>query len=363
MQDPQKKIEELENSICYLESILSHIGQAILFIDQNGRITTYNPSAEKLLGYGRDQVLYRPYKDFFDDQAFGFSLKEALKLTKPPKDATTVFIDSSGKKKDLEVSTTYVPQGCSKGTEGLLLILKDVTEIHRLENRAQHNDRMKEMGLMASIVAHEIRNPLGGIKGFATLLSRDLEAQPKLKQMADYILEGVESLNNLVNQVLNYSRPLEPHFVSTHLKDLLKELMVHEKGNEALQPKNRLELESPIEDVVAPVDSELLKRALLNLISNAIQAMPKGGKVKLKLSSADGQAVIKVADTGEGISPENMKRIFTPFFTTKAQGNGYGLAEVQKVVQCHGGHIEVISKPGEGTEFTLKIPLKVSHDY
>lgn len=367
------KVAELDWIKSYLESILSHIGQAILFIGMDGRMTTYNPMAEKVLGYGRDEVLYRPFWDFFDDQMFGFSVKEALKTKSSQTHPLAVVVQAKGKPKDLEVNATYVPHApfkapdgvecpLPKSMEGLIIILRDVTEIRRLENRALHSDKMKEMGHMASVVAHEIRNPLGGIKGFAALLSRDLADQPKLKQMADYILEGSESLNELVNQVLNYSRPLEPHFESTDLKKLLTELIAQEKVDDAFK-KSKLSFECNEAVVMAPVDGELLKRAVLNLMTNAVQAMPRGGRVYLRLSTDDDQAVIQVADTGEGISPENMKKIFTPFFTTKVQGNGYGLAEVQKVVQSHGGHVEVMSKPGEGAEFTLKIPLKVSHDY
>lgn len=227
----------------------------------------------------------------------------------------------------------------------------------------QHQKRLQEIGEMTSFVAHEIRNSLGGIKGFAALLSRDLAGEPQLQQMADYILEGTENLNRLMTQVLNYSRPFEPHFETTDLASLLQEIHTLVQVDKTIRQNADIQLFRPAGELIATVDAELLRRAIINLIVNAVQAMPKGGCVKINLMKENNFAVIKIADDGEGIPPENLKKLFTPFFTTKPQGTGFGLAEVHKVIEEHHGQIDVQSKLQQGTTFTLKIPLKESHEH
>ncbi len=366
-----QKVAELDLVKRYLESILGHIRQGIIFIDTQGTLSTYNPAAERMLGYSRNQVLHRPFWEFFEDDCFGFSIRESLESKQSLSTSVAATVEASGRRRDLEVYATYVSpvpsdddnENFPQALEGLILIVRDVTELRRLENQAHRNDRMKEIGEMAAMVAHEIRNPLGGIKGFASLLSRELKTQPKLKQMADYILEGTESLNDLVTQVLNYSRPLDLHLESVDLKVLLEDVQAHVQADETLKGKATLELIHPKDSVIVPVDAALMRRAILNLVVNGIQATPHGGTVRAALSCDGEYATIKVIDKGTGITPENLKKIFTPFFTTKPQGNGFGLPEVQKVVQCHAGHIELSSKVGDGTVFTIKIPCKVSHGY
>lgn len=361
-----QKLHELDAITYYLNSILSNISQGIFFIDLNGCVTTYNEAAQTILKIPSDKILFHPFWDHFADEAFGFSMREALGLQEPTGITYASFDSPLGTKLELEVETSFVlRQGEKKGTavdamQGMIMLLRDITEIRALQRVANRNDRLKELGEMAAMVAHEIRNPLGGIKGFASLLQRDLKDNPEMAQMAKYIIEGTDNLNRLVTTILNYARPIQPKVEMTDLVTLVKDLFQLIQADSNFQSKIKCEFNTRYNQMIVPADPQLLKSALLNLAVNSMQAMPDGGVLTFGLDSSEGQAVIKVSDTGIGIPSENLKKLFTPFFTTRTNGNGFGLAEVLKIVQAHGGTVDVKSEVDKGTEFTLKIPERVA---
>jgi signal transduction histidine kinase len=211
---------------------------------------------------------------------------------------------------------------------------------------------------MAAMVAHEIRNPLGGIKGFASLLERDLSDQPELAHMANAIVEGTDDLNRLVSHVLNYTRTYQLHFESLDIFHILAEIRDLLLADPSLNFNLKINIDSALSSLFIPLDAYLIRSALLNLFVNAIQAMPNGGVITIRVSSAGKEAMIEIQDTGIGIEEELIEKIFTPFFTTKQDGNGFGLAETHKVILAHNGEIDVASKLGEGTTFKIKLPLQ-----
>lgn len=360
-----EKVVELHQLTQYLENILSHISQGLLFIDLKGIITTFNPAAESILEKSRDALRFRPFSEFFADKLFGFSMQEALQHKEAPSFTRISIASADGKQeKLLDVETRFIlRQGseheANQQANGLIITLRDITELNRLEVLASRHDRMKDLGLLAAEVAHEIRNPLGGIKGFASLLKRDLKSQPELEKMASYIIEGTDSLNDFVTQVLNYSRPMKPHFSRIKMSDLILETQAMIDLNSALNPKPHFDIQIHPDDLEVSLDYQMVKGALLNLFVNSTQAMPQGGTLFIKCALQKNDVLIEVADTGIGIPKENVEKIFSPFFTTKSDGNGFGLAEVHKVVQAHGGQIDVTSQEGKGTTFKIKIPQKV----
>jgi signal transduction histidine kinase len=220
---------------------------------------------------------------------------------------------------------------------------------------SNRDDLLKELGEMVATVAHEIRNPLGGIRGFASLLHRDLAGQPEQQEMAQHIIEGADNLSRFVTHVLNYARPTEVHLAPVDLNQLIEELRHHVEADPTLDSRITFTCHLAPSPVKALADAQLLQSALLNLIVNAIQAMPEGGKLALSVKQKNQQPLLQVSDTGVGISPENMPKLFSPLFTTRPSGNGFGLAEVKKIIQAHGGTIDVQSEVGKGTLFTLKL--------
>jgi signal transduction histidine kinase len=363
------KLAELDFVSRYLETILHHISQGIIFLDLNGMVTTYNVAAQQLLQIPEEELLFHPLTDFFEDNFLGFSLQEAL-ITKQCPPALFVSLTRQGQVIELEVEPTFVVmsqqaypldhrQSASTPIQGMLILLRDITKIRRLQQMASHHDRLKELGELAAHLAHEIRNPLGGIKGFATLLEQELVDRPDLKQMAGYIVQGADGLNQFVSHVLLYARPFHPHVETVDLAPFIEEIRQLMQADSVWNSKIDFTIQTSVSPLLVPVDPQLFKSALLNLFVNAAQAMPEGGHLAVELEADSLWVTIRVRDTGVGIASEHLSQIFSPFFTTKQTGNGLGLAEVHKVVQAHQGWIEVQSEEKKGTMFTIKIPLKL----
>lgn len=365
------KLAELDFVTHYLNAILQHISQGILFVDLQGMMTTYNPVAEKTLGLPYSHVLFHSFWDVFSDEAFGFSLRAALQSKQVPHMCFVNWASLDEKIMELEVEATWVEMGAhlypvdlqgpqQASIQGLLILIRNVTDIRRFQRMAHRNQRLQELGEWAAMVAHEIRNPLGGIKGFASLLQQDLQNRPELQQMATAIVQGTEGLNRFVTAILNYTRPFQPHFELVDLSSFLKEMIELIKADKAFHGEVTCQFKTSLSPFNVPVDASLLKSALLNILINALQAMPQGGELVVELDHIGQEAVIKIKDSGVGIAEEHIEKIFSPFFTTKESGNGFGLAEVHKVIQAHHGNIEVESQVGRGTQFTIKLPLKTS---
>ncbi len=342
------KAASLSRLTHYLNNILKNISDAILFIDLEGTVTLFNDAAQKLLKIKAEEVLFKKFWEAFQDEFFGFSMREALKFG---------IAHRLLYRKEMEISTTFIYEG-PKLYHGMILVLRDISEKQKLQLIANRNDRMKELGEMAATVAHEIRNPLGGIRGYASLLYRDLEEQKHLQEMAGYIIEGAKSLEKVVSAVLHYSKPIQIQPQTVDVGAYLKQIGKFIKVDPAFPTQVKLALHIPDAPLLAPIDPEALKSALLNLIFNAFQAMPLGGTLTIALLKRETSCQIAITDTGVGMEEEQLKHLFSPFFTTKQKGNGLGLVETQKIIQAHFGAIDVRSQPGFGTTFTLTLPLK-----
>jgi signal transduction histidine kinase len=356
----RQKILELNTLSNYLNNILKNISQGLIFIDSEGIITTFNLAAEGILEKESSKILFANYWDHFSDDFFGFSIRHALAFGLSHHLTYLNLSLFESHKKEIEVSASYV-YDAPKKYQGIILLLRDVTKLQKLQSIANRNDRMKELGEMAASVAHEIRNPLGGIRGYASLLFRDLESSTHLQEMAAFIIEGTKTLERLVNNVLQFSRPIHLQPTLIDLGRFLKEICKFMKVDPSFPENVTLNLHLSQEPLYAPIDKELLQSALLNLFVNALQAMEeKGGTLTLSLWKNNDACVITVADTGKGIESKDLEKIFSPFFTTKQKGTGLGLSEAYKIIQAHLGHIDVRSQLGAGSTFTVTLPLKRS---
>lgn len=328
--------------------------KGVLFVNLEGVVTTYNDTAEDLLGIPREKVISHFYSNSFADKLFGFSMQQALAEKQIP--TTKSLIAETVH--PLEVDATILLREAEEipSIEGIIILVRDISELHRRQAIEERNDRMKELGKMVALIAHEIRNPLGGIRGFAGLLQRNLQNNSDLHKLASYIVEGTESLNRLVFKILGYAKPLDLQLESHNLVTVVQELLLHLHADESIDPRIKMDFKASHDVVLASIDPEWLKSALLNLTSNAIQAMPQGGELCIEIAESSHEAMIKVSDTGEGIPKENLSKIFTPLFTTRPEGHGFGLTEVHKIVHALHGEIELFSKVGMGTTFVIHLP-------
>lgn len=242
--------------------------------------------------------------------------------------------------------------------ESYAKLRQQADQILEIEENLRRVDRLSALGELSAGMAHEIRNPLGSIRGTAEILQDGIpEADPRY-EFTRILIKEVDRLNRVVQDFLNFARPPVVEQEWVNLEQSIDEVLVLVRPQ--LQ-KSQVELRRQRGEV-APIQGqpEQLRQIFLNLILNALQAMPGGGVLRIA-TRQQGQAVlVEVGDSGQGIPPEHLEKIFNPFFTTRSEGTGLGLAITSRLMQGHGGRIEVASRPGEGTTFTLSFPLPAS---
>ena len=235
--------------------------------------------------------------------------------------------------------------------------LKDQTDIlFQTEEQLRRADRLSALGELSAGMAHEIRNPLGSIKGAVEILRDDYAPEDAKYEFIQILLKETDRLNHIVQEFLGFARPKQPEFQLVDLNDSLESLLTL-TGQEA--KKTGVSVVKKLDAGIGKrnLDAGLLKQAFLNLILNAIQAMPQGGTLTVQSALLGDAVEVKIADTGVGIPEEGRKKLFTPFFTTKKNGTGLGLAITYRIIENHRGTIAVQSEPGKGTTFSVKLPI------
>ncbi|MBC8282338.1 MAG: PAS domain S-box protein [Nitrospinae bacterium] len=361
----KKNLAEKERVKNYLNDILESQTNGVIVVDREGKITTYNKTAGTLTGIKPQSCL-------------GKSLNEVFPLFEPvvsrleKNRGETISHDKdipNANGGTLHVRVSASPVWDNHGGQiGTILILQDMTEFRKMEELAQRNQRLREMGEMAAGIAHEIRNPLGSIELFASLLKKDLQGDPEKEDLVQHIRAGVQNMDRIISTLLLFAKSAQPSRQQCDIDLLLTECL--EGINNIRVPENiKVTRKSSQGTLLANGDRELLRQVFPNLINNAIQAMPNGGELSLitqksSVSSPpqdNGSAVrqyisVTIADNGIGMSADNLAKIFNPFFTTKDKGTGLGLAISHNIIKAHQGTIDASSEEGEGTSFTVKIP-------
>ena len=235
--------------------------------------------------------------------------------------------------------------------------LREQTEVlFQTEEHLRRADRLSALGELSAGMAHEIRNPLGSIKGAAEILRDDYGSGEPKAEFVQILLKETDRLNTIVQEFLNFARPRLPEYQETDVNGVLESVLAL-----TAQPARKagITVERRFDPAIGRrnLDGGLLKQAFLNLVLNAIQAMPAGGTLTLTTALRDGTIEVQVSDTGVGIPVENRKKLFSPFFTTKTEGTGLGLAITYRIIENHRGTIDVASEPGKGATFTVRIPV------
>ncbi|HOJ68217.1 MAG TPA: ATP-binding protein [Candidatus Hydrogenedentes bacterium] len=336
-----EKNRELAYHTEYLGRLLESISDGVIAVDLDGRITRANRAACAILGYDaealRDQpfeaVFGRPFAADQSETAGQLRTRSGREVAVTERDADIIGEDGR-------------PLGRVK-------VFQDLSELNALRSQLRQRERLALIGEMSATVAHEIRNPLGGIEGFAGLLALDLADDPERLNLVERILDGTRRLDRVVNGLLDYARPVSLQTRAVDCAALL-DAAVEQAG--VPPPDVALSREAP-GGLRARVDPDHFTRVLINLLLNAYQSLPpEGGTVEVAAWESGADVVFAVRDTGCGMDEETRRRMFSPFYTTKAQGTGLGLAFSAKIVEAHGGRFEVDSRPGEGTEVRVFLP-------
>lgn len=350
--DLSHKVIELEQLSSRLNHVLESLTDGVIVVGVNLFVEHCNPAAERLLG--RSDIVGKPYDPEFNDLFDIGTISMAVSQGVTTRDQQRSCRDGSGKW--LDVIATVSPIRSADGVIiGAVEALRDVTEIRALEARIRHQERMAALGEMAASVAHEIRNPLGTIEGFARLLRRDLESQPQHSRLADKIIEGAQNLNYVITNLLTYVRPMSLQCEQFDAAAFLESIC---EGLQNKAQEHDVELNVKTEGVNHPVrgDARQLRQVLLNLGINAIEACEKQGRVAISFAKSGKEALFVVEDNGCGVDMDEVSRIFDPFFTTKQGGTGLGLSLCHKIVSAHNGRIDVESSSKKGTRFVVALP-------
>lgn len=340
----RRNVRENEEMRDHLSAILESLSTGVIVANRAGVITRCNHAAERLTGALRDAMTGEPLQ--------GFLRRVGLDVVSYPVQMASGLL--------LAVTRNELVNQAGEST-GSLVLLQDITEIRRLEEQGQRRDRLVAMGEMVGRIVHEIRNPLGSIELFASMLGRGLEGARDLQRYADHISSAVQAMDRLLTNLLLYVRPNPPRARWHSTRRVVCEalaLAAHATAKPGILTQTRLDSRVPR----LWCDALQVKQALLNLILNAVQAMPRGGVLTVgvepdRKNLLHGPGVrITVSDTGSGIPSEQRSRIFDPFFTTKEEGTGLGLAIVHGIVEAHQGRIDVESAVGRGTTVTLVVP-------
>ena len=238
------------------------------------------------------------------------------------------------------------------------MLLRDVTAIRQLENEVAKSRHLNSIGSLAAGVAHEIRNPLSSIKGFAVYFKERLAGNAEDEKTADILIQEVERLNRVISQLIEFARPLELKREEINLPDLINHTVA--LINKDAQ-KNQIEIALDTAASLPPVeaDPDKIKQVLFNIFLNSIAAMKNGGRLSISLQPQKDALQVIITDTGGGIPNDDLPRIYDPYFTSKPAGTGLGLAVVQKIMEAHGGTINVESSVGKGTTVIVKLQYHV----
>jgi len=360
MQGYRVSQETLENMQLFTSMLISGLPAGIVATDPQNRINIWNRSMEELTGISNRQAVGKSPRDVLPADLAGLLLQSpeipAMLNREMP------FVDSRHEERVLQISAIPVagPQGEHKGS---MLLLHDLTRQKDLESRVRRNERLAALGKMAAGVAHEVRNPLSSIKGFATLLGKRFSAGSEEAEAAGLLIREVERLNRSITELLLYARPLPLHRQPTDLNELLAASLKLMEGDAR---ETGIDIELRTEKDMPPVqlDRDRMSQVLLNLYLNALQAMEKGGRltVEARLDTQGDRVLLSVSDTGSGIEAQNLEKILDPYFTTKPEGTGLGLALAVKIIEEHGGTITFASEVGKGTQAVIDLPIAAADE-
>ncbi len=338
----------------FSDTVVENMPIGLIALDSQRRIAAFNNTAESVLQLSHRRVMGEDAETILPPE-----LCSELKCPEIPDAVIEKEIDCTvgdGKSVPLEISASLLEDE-NRTALGYVILFKDLTEVRALRLEIERSRRLASVGRLAAGVAHEIRNPLSSIKGFATYFKERYQDVPRDQQTATIMIQEVDRLNRVVGQLLEFGRPVNIKPQPTNLNRLIDDsfkLIENQAAEKGIAVKTRNSF--PVTEVM--VDPDRLNQVLLNVCLNAIESMPSGGELKIELFSNpdSGESEIRISDTGCGISPEDLSKIFDPYYTTKSSGTGLGLAIAHNIMEAAGGQIKVASRPGKGTEFRILIP-------
>jgi PAS domain S-box-containing protein len=352
--------QELEDVKNFMESIIQSIGSGIIITGVRDQITYINRAGEKTLGYSREDLVGEPVAILV--------LREKQSTLRSPldhQDETDTRKEGWMRRKDqvdVPVGFTLNNHLSIKGeTVGKIIIFRDLTKIYKIQEEILRMDRLVSLGKLASGIAHELRNPLAGIKTTAQALGEELPEDDSRREYLNRITKEIDRLNELLKTFFSFAKPQKLNLVYCHIKDIINEIipfLIKEIADQGIHLSEHYDPQLPR----IKVDKNQMYQVFLNLFLNALQAMPNGGELGIEVKPlVPGFIQITVSDTGKGIPSHIVDKIFDPFFTTKPKGIGLGLSITYQIIKKHGGTVRVESRLEEGTSFVINLPVMLEN--
>lgn len=362
-----KSDQDQKNRDDYYATVIDSVGDGVIVVGSNGHITLCNPAAEQIVGFSQRQAQGVEFEKLFAHETTLIEMLTKTMLTGITiSDHENVVVRSTGRITPVAVTCYPLVEGSGENI-GAILTLKDITYIRELEAAVRQADRLSTLGTLAAGLAHEVKNPLGGIKGAAQLLEREFEPGSEMLDYTAVMIRETERIDHIIRELLELASPRALKLAPVNLHMILGDILLLQKQAVSDRKIAFIQHFDPsIPDIMA--DEEMLTRLFLNLIRNAIDAMGADGRLtissrvlsdyRMTQNHRNSRMVaIEVADDGPGIPPEDLENIWTPFFSTKSGGTGLGLTICHKIVAEHRGMIKAESDSGHGTKFTVLLPL------
>ena len=338
----------------FSDNVVENLPIGLIAIDDQNRIAACNHVAERVLKLSVTMIIGKNAEQLLPNR-----LWEVVTALDLPDQVIEQEIDcaiSDGSVVPLEIGASIL-QGEGGQFLGYVVLFKDLTEMRSLRREIARSQRLASVGRLAAGVAHEIRNPLSSIKGFATYFKERYPDAPQEQETANIMIAEIDRLNRVVGQLLEFAKPVPVSPKPASLGELIDNSVkiIEQQAKErqiTLKTVNLAKMDNAV------IDPDRISQVLLNLYLNAIESMEPGGELGVELSTDGGESLIqiKVSDTGSGIPEAHLSRIFDPYFTTKSTGTGLGLAIAHNIIEAMGGQINISSQPGKGTTFLIVIP-------
>jgi two-component system, NtrC family, sensor histidine kinase PilS len=359
-----EQLKETAKSLASLrvlhERIIESIRSGLITTDLDGNIYTFNSSASEITGYKSDEMIGKSIASLFGDLEQSMSLTfDSLEIgEQPPRfEADLITPEGFAVRVGYGISSLFSESG---ETSGLIITFQDLTEIRTMEESVRRKDRLAAVGRVAAGLAHEIRNPLGAMRGAIQVLDSQTPRGTAQASLMEIILRESDRLNKIITNFLTYARPRVSNFSEIDVREAIGDTIMLLKHSPDVKEQHKLEALLPRGPVMLAADPTQLKQIFWNLARNALFAMPDGGVLKVETEKiAFNRVRIVFSDTGCGMSPEQVERLFEPFSDSTTGGTGLGLSIVYQIIRDHNGTINVRSRENEGTTITIEFPTEV----
>ncbi len=372
----KKRLSEIKRSLDFHKDIIQNMSTCLMITD-GGRIIYLNDAACKTLGYGCSDLIGKELTSLFPVEERRYTLNDFLTLKDRVMPRNELdFVTKDKVKIPIGFTVTHF-KGNDNGFTGSIITFRDLTEIKRMEGYMRQIDKLTTLSQITAGLAHEIRNPLAGIKASAQVLEDGMDANDQRHQLTSRITKEIDRIDNLLKRFFNFARPSEPHSANHNIEAIIDSvclLIAPQFKNNNVIFKKDFSIQAP----QVYVDENQIEQVLMNIFLNAIQAMPEGGMVSVKTNTnviyengsagsgnnrikatRDGRepsVFVEITDTGCGISRENLDKLFSPFFTTKRGGTGLGLSICRQIMMVNKGTIDIRNEEGRGTTVILTLP-------